>query len=61
MDLRTSQQLDGKASPCFVSACLELNNSKRMAGEQDELTEELIKDTAAVAYAAGPFPLRNKP
>ncbi|THH10178.1 hypothetical protein EW146_g8450 [Bondarzewia mesenterica] len=39
----------GHAEPCFVSACLEQNN----ASPADALSEELIKDTAAVAYAAG--------
>ncbi|KAK0205290.1 cytochrome P450 [Desarmillaria ectypa] len=40
---------EGNAEPCFVSACLEQN--KTAYGQA--LSEELIKDTAAVAYAAG--------
>lgn len=40
---------EGNAEPCFVSACLEQNKTASGQG----LSEELIKDTAAVAYAAG--------
>lgn len=42
---------EGNAEPCFVSACLEQNKTASGQG----LSEELIKDTAAVAYAAGQF------
>jgi cytochrome P450 len=39
--------------PCFVSTCLEQNAASTAEGKGDVLTEELIKDSAAVAYAAG--------
>jgi len=39
--------------PCFVSTCLEQNAASAAAGKGEILTEELIKDSAAVAYAAG--------
>ncbi|ETW78166.1 cytochrome P450 monooxygenase 95 [Heterobasidion irregulare TC 32-1] len=39
----------GRAEPCFVAECLEQNASF----PKEALSEELIKDTAAVAYAAG--------
>ncbi|KAF8483509.1 cytochrome P450 [Russula ochroleuca] len=44
---------NGSAVPCFVSACLEQNAASAAAGKGEILTEELIKDSAAVAYAAG--------
>ncbi|KAI0066963.1 cytochrome P450 [Artomyces pyxidatus] len=43
----------GNAEPSFVSTCLEQNNTAKVAGKGEILTEELIKDTAAVSYAAG--------
>ncbi|KZV60973.1 cytochrome P450 [Peniophora sp. CONT] len=43
----------GAAEPCFVATCLEQNVAKTLNGEKEVLSEELIKDTAAVAYAAG--------
>ena len=42
-------QTAGRAEPCFVAECLEQNASF----PKEALSEELIKDTAAVAYAAG--------
>ena len=39
--------------PCFVSTCLEQNAASIATGTGEILTEELIKDSAAVAYAAG--------
>jgi cytochrome P450 len=39
--------------PCFVSTCLEQNAASVASGKGEILTEVLIKDTAAVAYAAG--------
>ncbi|KAI9465876.1 cytochrome P450 [Lactarius psammicola] len=44
---------NGTAVPCFVSTCLELNAASNASGKGEVLTEELIKDSAAVAYAAG--------
>jgi len=44
---------NGNAVPCFVSTCLEQNAASAAAGKGEILTEELIKDSAAVAYAAG--------
>lgn len=44
---------NGTAVPCFVSTCLELNATSSATGKGDVLTEQLIKDCAAVAYAAG--------
>ncbi|KAI0260713.1 cytochrome P450 [Gloeopeniophorella convolvens] len=44
---------NGNAVPCFVSICLEQNAASQAAGKGEILTEELIKDSAAVAYAAG--------
>ncbi|KAI0001214.1 cytochrome P450 [Russula vinacea] len=44
---------NGTAVPCFVSTCLEKNAASAAAGKGEILTEELIKDSAAVAYAAG--------
>lgn len=44
---------NGTAVPCFVSTCLELNAASNASGKGETLTEELIKDSAAVAYAAG--------
>ncbi|KAI0300588.1 cytochrome P450 [Multifurca ochricompacta] len=44
---------NGTAEPCFVSTCLEQNAASDAAGKGEILTEELIKDSAAVAYAAG--------
>ncbi len=41
------------AVPCFVSTCLEQNAASAAAGKGEILTEQLIKDSAAVAYAAG--------
>ena len=38
---------EGNAEPCFVSACLEQNKTASGQG----LSEELIKDTAAVAWS----------
>lgn len=49
----TGRQNDGTAVPCFVSTCLEQNAASSAAGKGEILTEELIKDSAAVAYAAG--------
>lgn len=49
----THHQNNGTAEPCFVSACLELNAASSATGKGEILTEELIKDSAAVAYAAG--------
>ena len=46
-------QQNGTAVPCFVSTCLEQNAASAAAGKGEILTEELIKDSAAVAYAAG--------
>lgn len=46
-------QKSGTAVPCFVSTCLEQNAASHAAGKGEILTEELIKDSAAVAYAAG--------
>ncbi|KAI0052748.1 cytochrome P450 [Auriscalpium vulgare] len=43
----------GQAEPCFVATCLEQNNASQMAGKGEVLTEDMIKDTAAVSYAAG--------
>lgn len=47
------RQNTGTAVPCFVSTCLEQNAASAAAGKGEILTEELIKDSAAVAYAAG--------
>jgi len=44
---------NGDAVPCFVSTCLEQNVASAAAGKGEILTEELIKDSAAVSYAAG--------
>lgn len=44
---------NGTAVPCFVSTCLEQNAASAAAGKGETLTEELIKDSAAVSYAAG--------
>ncbi|KAI0295706.1 cytochrome P450 [Russula brevipes] len=44
---------NGTAVPCFVSTCLEQNAASAATGKGEVLTEELIKDSAAVAYAAG--------
>lgn len=49
----TCRQENGTAVPCFVSTCLEQNAASAAAGKGEILTEELIKDSAAVAYAAG--------
>ena len=49
----THHQNNGTAVPCFVSTCLELNATSSATGKGDVLTEELIKDCAAVSYAAG--------
>lgn len=49
----TYHQENGTAVPCFVSTCLEQNAASAAAGKGEILTEELIKDSAAVAYAAG--------
>lgn len=49
----THRQNNGTAVPCFVSTCLELNAASSATGKGEILTEELIKDSAAVAYAAG--------
>jgi len=46
-------QENGDAVPCFVSTCLEQNAASAAAGKGEILTEELIKDSAAVSYAAG--------
>ncbi|KAI0319836.1 cytochrome P450 [Amylostereum chailletii] len=52
-DMVKAKFMRGNAEPCFVSTCLEQNNASEAAGKGEILTEELIKDTAAVAYAAG--------
>ncbi|VDC00278.1 unnamed protein product [Peniophora sp. CBMAI 1063] len=52
-DMVKASFAEGNAEPCFVATCLEQNATKAMDGEKEYLSEELIKDTAAVAYAAG--------
>jgi cytochrome P450 len=49
----THHQNNGTAVPCFVSTCLELNATSSSTGKGEVLTEQMIKDCAAVAYAAG--------
>ncbi|KAI0031851.1 cytochrome P450 [Vararia minispora EC-137] len=52
-DTTKANFLKGEANSCFVATCLEANAMRCLAGEDVLLTEELIKNTAAVAYAAG--------
>ncbi|KAI0002554.1 cytochrome P450 [Russula compacta] len=52
-DMVKEKFMNGTAVPCFVATCLEQNTANAAAGKGEILTEELIKDSAAVAYAAG--------